>query len=275
MMEEKEEARFGWNSIAFFESFLADIERESAKINVKPSGIRFYYAAHPNDEPSPRSGLQGYILVPTYFDAETGNHLAYDPAMVDDHGKPVRIHHMIVKGKPENIDNTNWERQALIGAESFDERISLETAHKMFSAYQDRFNALTKLRGGRPDARYGWHSIEFYKQYLSYLKQESEKVNMQLSGLRIYYTAYPEGTGHDQDGYQNYMFVPTYYDKAAKDHITFDPLHMDATARPKPIHNLILNAGGNFNLSARTEDNPIPTSAANMAQMCEPNCPEE
>ena len=42
------------------------------------------------------------------------------------------------------------------------ETITLEQATAMYSAYQKRYEALNATVG-KEDARYGWHSFEFYK----------------------------------------------------------------------------------------------------------------
>ena len=42
--------------------------------------------------------------------------------------------------------------------------ISLKRAREMYQAYQPRFDAVTKFRDGNEDARYGWHSLDYYKE---------------------------------------------------------------------------------------------------------------
>lgn len=163
------------------------------------------------------------------------------------------------------------------------ETITLERAHQMYAAYQERFNALTEFRQGREDSRYGWHSIDFYKDYIAYLEQASKKVNMEVSGLRLYYVAYPddERAGDHRD-YQTYIFVPTYLDKKTNKHIAFDPLHVDEQGNPLPIHDVITKGRGNrvgqvsklFANNIRAIKAEQPSSIANMGQMCKPNCSE-
>ncbi len=163
------------------------------------------------------------------------------------------------------------------------ETITLERAHAMYNAYQKRFDAITDSRGGQEDARFGWHDINFYKNYIAYLEEASKKVNMKVSGLRLYYVAYPDDdqAGKQRD-YQTYIFVPTYYDKKTDSHIAFDPLHIDERGNPLPIHDIITTGGRNSNRSVSkllTGSNPPPpveraSSIANMAQMCRPNCSE-
>jgi hypothetical protein len=163
------------------------------------------------------------------------------------------------------------------------ETISLERAHEMYVAYQERFNALTEFRQGEEDARYGWHSIEFYKNYIAYLEAASKKVKIKVSGLRVYYVAYPDDkrSGKQAD-YQTYIFVPTYFDEKTNSHIAFDPLHVDAQGNPLPIHTMITQGimpGNNkvshlLTSSYRTQLTETESSIANMAQMCKPNCTE-
>lgn len=163
------------------------------------------------------------------------------------------------------------------------ETITLERAQQMYAAYQERFNALTEFREGQEDARYGWHSIDFYKNYITYLEQASKKVNMEVSGLRLYYVAYPddERSGKHRD-YQTYIFVPTYLDKKTNKHIAFDPLHVDEQGNPLPLHDVITKGIGNrvgmvskvFASNIRAVKAERESSIANMGQMCKPNCSE-
>jgi hypothetical protein len=155
--------------------------------------------------------------------------------------------------------------------------ISLERAHEMFAAYQARFDALTAFRGGKEDARYGWHSLEYYKKYIAYLEYESKKANIEVSGLRVYYVAYPndDKSGRQKD-FQTYIFVPTYYDKKSDSHIAFDPLYLDKNGSPLPVHDIITKGADRRSTGKvsmiLTGGQSGDGSVGNMAQMCEPNC---
>jgi len=161
------------------------------------------------------------------------------------------------------------------------ETISLRRAHEMYKAYQERHEVLTKLKDGEEEARYGWHSIDFYKNYIAYLEKESRKVGIRISGLRMYYVAYPENDDKSGKyaGYQTYFYVPTYFNKKEKRHIAFDPLHIDENGNPLPIHEIIVN-GKRVNTNeasiaqslTKTASTTDISSIANMAEMCEPNC---
>jgi hypothetical protein len=162
------------------------------------------------------------------------------------------------------------------------ETISLKRAHKMYEAYQARFNVLTKFRKGKEDARYDWHSIEFYKTYIAYLEQASKKVKLELSGLRQYYVAYPDDAASgDQKGYQTFIFVPTYFDKDKGKHIAFDPLYIGEDGKPLPIHDIIVNGSDESfakMLSGSAKNalvaDEFSSSIGNFGQMCKPNCSE-
>ncbi len=161
-----------------------------------------------------------------------------------------------------------------------EETISLDRALEMYASYQPRYDALTKFRDGKEDARYGWHSLDFYKKYIDYLEYESAKVGIKVSGIRLYYAAYPEDNeSGDQAGYQTYLYVPTYYDEESGKHIAFDPLHIDDSGKPKRIHDIITKEArvGNPNQSSSlvyVKNQDVESSIANMAQMCQPNCSE-
>jgi hypothetical protein len=170
--------------------------------------------------------------------------------------------------------------QSRLPADRPHETISLRRAHDMYKAYNARFNALTEFRNGKEDARYGWHSIDFYKNYIAYLEYEARKVNIKISGLRLYYVAYPDNQpSQEYADYQTYIFVPTYYDSSTKQHIAFDPLHV-RDGKPLPIHEIItkgsLSKNGGDDGHEGADDIPAgPSSVANMAEMCEPFCPEK
>lgn len=170
-------------------------------------------------------------------------------------------------------------KETVVPQEPPRETITLERANEMYVAYNDRFAALTEFRGGQEDARFGWHSIDFYKQYIAYLEAESAKVKMKVSGLRLYYVAYPEEDNSEQRGYQTYIFVPTYFDEQAKKHYAFDPLFMDENGKPLPIHEAITegrippySGSGKIGMLVSSLA-AAPSSAANMGEMCKPNCP--
>lgn len=155
--------------------------------------------------------------------------------------------------------------------------ISLDRAHEMYQAYQARYNAMTEFRKGKEDARYGWHSLEFYKNYIAYLEYESKQKNIEISGLRLYYVAYPddERSGKQRD-YQTYIFVPTYYDKESDSHVAFDPAYVDDNGKPVPVHDIITKGTnkrtGKVSMVLTGGQGYGDGSIGNMAQMCEPNC---
>ena len=151
------------------------------------------------------------------------------------------------------------------------ETITLNRAHEMYQAYQARFNAVTEFRQGQEDARYGWHSLEFYKNYIAWLEQESARVKIKISGLRLYYVAYPEDDASGaHKGYQTYIYVPTYLDEKTGEHIAFDPLHVDENGTPLPIHDIITTGEG-LDISNSVQ---LQSAVANMGEMCKPNCSE-
>ncbi|MCD9018472.1 hypothetical protein [Parachryseolinea silvisoli] len=155
--------------------------------------------------------------------------------------------------------------------------ISLKRAREMYQAYQPRFDAVTKFRDGNEDARYGWHSLDYYKEYIAYLEDESKKIGVEVSGLRLYYVAYPEDAeSGDQRGYQTFIYLPTYYDKKQDKHIAFDPLYLDDAGKPIPVHDLITKGESKeaMFLKAGLLMSVAPGSVGNMGEMCKPNCSE-
>jgi hypothetical protein len=161
------------------------------------------------------------------------------------------------------------------------ELISLERANQMYKAYQERFNAVTEFRQGKEDARYGWHSLDFYKNYIAYLEYEAKKAKIKISGLRLYYVAYPDDdNSKEYRDYQTFIYVPTYYDEKTQKHIAFDPTYLDENGVPVPIHGIITStdttAVNKMTLAGfvASETTTSSGTAANMGEMCKPNCSE-
>ncbi|MEM7108065.1 MAG: hypothetical protein AAF519_07550 [Bacteroidota bacterium] len=160
-----------------------------------------------------------------------------------------------------------------------EQTITLERAHKMLESYKERYAALTTFRDGKEDSRYGWHSLDFYENYLAYLKHESAKVGIKVSGIRLYYAAYPDdNVSGEQSGYQTYLYVPTYYNEELKKHIAFDPLHMYESGDPIPLHQIITEGIPIKKMQSTTmvmfQNEETLSSIANMGEMCPLNCPD-
>ena len=160
------------------------------------------------------------------------------------------------------------------------ETISVERAQELYRAYQERYDVLKELKGGEEDARYGWHSIDFYKNYIAYLEEEAAKVHIKISGIRLYYVAYPDNDSlSNQAGYQTFMYIPTYFDEKTQKNIAFDPLHMNSDGTPMPIHEILVSGRRvgkgtvslvDYKAAAFLEETE--SSFANIAQMCKPFC---
>lgn len=190
------------------------------------------------------------------------------------------------ENKPKEKPDEEPEEKPRGKVEKPKETITLERANEMYKAYQERFDVVTEFRGGKEDAKYGWHSLEFYENYIAYLKQASRKAGIKLSGIRMYYVAYPEDDQAGKySGYQTYIYVPTYYNEKYGEHLAFDPLHIGDDGVPLPIHDIIVNGKTRTanSKSANAEDSNedsmsrvaggTESSLANMGEMCEPNCP--
>lgn len=155
--------------------------------------------------------------------------------------------------------------------------ISKERAHDMYKAYTPLYDSITEIREGVPDARYGWNSLDFYKNYIAYIEQEAEKKGIKVSGLRLYFSSYPDDDkSGKQKGYQTYFFVPTYFDSAANKHIAFDTYYTNEKGLLLPIHDYIVNGpeGGENGMEKRSASNEEESLIANMGEMCPINCPE-
>lgn len=80
--------------------------------------------------------------------------------------------------------------------------VQIEQAKEMYENYTDRRVALIQkyedsINGGKEKfdvARYVSYDYETIKQYLAFIEQEAKKANVEISGLRFYFSNYPKGT---------------------------------------------------------------------------------
>ena len=167
-----------------------------------------------------------------------------------------------------NLDNDSTTAKV----EKPDQMISLHEAHKLYQAYQKNF--MSKSNNDKL-ANYGWHSLEFYKNYIAYLEQEAAKTNTKITGLRLYYAAYPEdpATYGEKAGYQTYMFVPTYFDASKNVHRPFDPALINDKGQPVAIENILKSGPDVFKNAPWFQETSQNSGFANMGEMCKPNCP--
>ncbi len=184
-----------------------------------------------------------------------------------------------------NIENAvinyqNTKHGTCTTAKKPDETITLEMARAMYHEYNERHKVLSELKHDE-EARYGWHSFSFYKNYIAYLEQEAAKHGYQISGIRMYYAAYPNTPPYkDKAGQQTYFFVPTYFNEKHKKHVAFDPLHIGPDGTPMDIHSYLTQNRRNKKKSmalgagAGTDIDGTDSSVGNMAEMCKPNCGE-
>lgn len=152
--------------------------------------------------------------------------------------------------------------------------ISLKKAHELYKAYQDNFRS----KSNNPKlAYYGWHSIGFYKNYISYLEKESAKQSITVSGLRLYFAAYPENKAKygKKAGYQTYMFLPTYLDTSKNTHTLYDPSLTNTKGAPIPIEPILKKGPNAYKNNTWYQKLSEPTAIANMGEMCPFNCSEE
>jgi len=80
-----------------------------------------------------------------------------------------------------------------------EEIISVVQAKEMYESYEDRrIGIIRQFEGPNPDGsafeptRYGWYDYETIKQYLAYIEQEAEQAGVEISGLKFYFSNYPD-----------------------------------------------------------------------------------
>jgi hypothetical protein len=79
--------------------------------------------------------------------------------------------------------------------------VQIDQAKEMYENYTDRRLPLIQhyedsINGGKKKfdvARYVSYDYKTIKQYLAFIEQEAKKANVEISGLRFYFSNYPEG----------------------------------------------------------------------------------
>jgi len=79
--------------------------------------------------------------------------------------------------------------------------VQIDQAKEMYENYTDRRLPLIQhyedsINGGKEKfdvARYVSYDYETIKQYLAFIEQEAKKANVEISGLRFYFSNYPKG----------------------------------------------------------------------------------
>lgn len=88
-----------------------------------------------------------------------------------------------------------------------------------------------------------WISIDELEQYIAYVKEESSKKNIEVTGIDFIYTQKKEGRpGMANKGNEDYeltlMYAPTYMDPATNKNTTFDPMN-SADGKPMKLSQLL------------------------------------
>ena len=136
--------------------------------------------------------------------------------------------------------------------------ISVQQAQKYVSNYKKENE--TKFAANQQTI-FGWHSIETYKNYISYIEEQAKKAGVTVSGIRVYLGA------DDKLGNQlTYFFSPTFYNEKTGNHEAFDSFYMDQNNQPVNIHEHLVN--GTPLKGADTEDSCL----LNHSKVCPPFC---
>ncbi len=88
--------------------------------------------------------------------------------------------------------------------------ISIKEAKLLDRTYTETRHSLISENLGIKDNRSSWWSIEDLEAYIAYARAEAKSKGKNVSGLRIYFGAYPKSY-NDQDvaGYSTLFIVPT------------------------------------------------------------------
>ncbi len=91
--------------------------------------------------------------------------------------------------------------------------ISIQQAIEMKNEYKSRIKPLIESNkgSGYKATEYAWIDIDSLKNYVALLEEVSKKNGTSISGIRVYFSAYPESGALDPDyaGRETIFMVPT------------------------------------------------------------------
>tara|TARA_R110002049_G_scaffold355_1_gene2090 strand:+ start:2154 stop:2861 length:708 start_codon:yes stop_codon:yes gene_type:complete len=100
--------------------------------------------------------------------------------------------------------------------------ISVSQAKEMYDSYEKRRIGIIKdYEGPNPDGtefeptRYGWYDYETIKQYIAYIDQEAKEAGVKISGLKLYFSNYPDADNFEDGSpvaykkQNSFFIVPT------------------------------------------------------------------
>lgn len=140
----------------------------------------------------------------------------------------------------ENVEVTNAQRIANTDPVQLPTNlISVEDAKKQLNNYKVAHPGVNSDQY----ALRTWISIDELEQYIAYVKEESSKKNIEVTGIDFIYTQKKEGRpGMANKGNEDYeltlMYAPTYMDPATNKNTTFDPMN-SADGKPMKLSQLL------------------------------------
>ena len=112
--------------------------------------------------------------------------------------------------------------------------VQIDQAKEMYENYTDRRLPLIQhyedsINGGKEKfdvARYVSYDYETIKQYLAFIEQEAKKANVEISGLRFYFSNYPDKPFFDNKDYilhprQNSVMLSPTMKKGDRDYLFY------------------------------------------------------
>lgn len=176
----------------------------------------------------------------------------------------------------ENVEVTNAQRIANTDPVQLPTNlISVEDAKKQLNNYKVAHPGVNADQY----ALRTWISIEELEQYIAYVKEESAKKDIVVTGIDFIHTQKKEGRpGMQNRGNVDYeitlMYAPTYMDSSTHKNTTFDPMN-STTGNPMKLSVLLNEKSDTDSLKTKNDDKPSsskPSGIGNNIASCPNVC---
>lgn len=176
----------------------------------------------------------------------------------------------------ENVEVTNAQRIANTDPVQLPTNlISVEDAKKQLNNYKVAHPGVNADQY----ALRTWISIEELEQYIAYVKEESAKKDIVVTGIDFIHTQKKEGRpGMQNRGNVDYeitlMYAPTYMDSSTNKNTTFDPMN-STTGNPMKLSKLLTEKSETDSLDSKNGDKPSlnkPSGIGNNINSCPSAC---
>lgn len=174
----------------------------------------------------------------------------------------VQTNGIITQTEPKKHQIPVADIKAMIGKYKSERQQLTNNNSELRRSYGDNFQ----------DTRSAWFSIDDLKSFIAEMEKDPKN---KLSGIRMYYTVYPEkkegesefmsSVSDNERNHVSLLLIPTYYDEKSKEHADFGP-----SGSSEPGKN---SDQGRGERSASAAAVAPSGPGLNHAALCPPNCP--